>query len=120
VLNTSHNNRLNSHLKPSSAERNEVFLVGKVSQVGLLRYTPSGVPVGEVVIAVKQSHLELTNMGYFDVVLSGELAEQWFSRLKVGLNLEISGQLWSRNFRNRQGVSQKETKILASVLNESR
>ena len=118
MLNTSHNNRLNSRLKPSSTERNEVFLVGKVSQVGSLRYTPSGVPVGEVVIAVKQSHLELTNMGYFDVVLSGELAELWFSRLKVGLNLEVSGQLWSRSFRNRQGVSEKETKVLASVLNE--
>lgn len=119
MLKTNPNNSSSLHLNAPSTERNEVFLSGKVSQVGSLKYTPSGVPVGEVTVAVKQTHLELTNMGYFDVVLSGELAERWFSRLKIGISLEIVGQLWSRTYKNRQGVSLKETKVLASDLNES-
>lgn len=118
MLKTNRNSSSDFRLNTSS-EKNEVFLVGKVSQVGSLRYTPSGVPVGEFVLAVKQSHLELTNMGYFDVVVAGELAERWFTRLKVGAGLDVTGQLWSRTYRNRQGVSQKETKVLASALNES-
>jgi len=86
--------------------------------VGTLRYSPSGIPIGEIALAVKQSHLELTNMGYFDVVLMGDLAQHWFSRLRVGLTLEICGQLWSRAYKNRQGISLKETKVLARSLNE--
>ncbi|MFM8270319.1 MAG: hypothetical protein ACKN9V_09040, partial [Pseudomonadota bacterium] len=67
---------------------------------------------------VKQSHLDTTNMGYFDVVLTGELAEHWFVRLKIGICVEVVGQVWSRTYRNRQSVSVKETKILARALNE--
>lgn len=118
MLNNNHSSSSSIPLNTSSYEKNDVIVAGKVSQVGLLRYSPSGVPLGEMVLAVKQSHLELTNMGYFDVLLTGELAERWFSRLKIGTKLEVGGQLWSRAYKNRQGLSLKETKILARTLNE--
>jgi len=103
----------------SSLGRNQVLLTGKLSRVGPVKYTPSGIPIQEIVVAVQQTHLEKANMGYFEVLLSGALAEQVGSKLKIGKEVEVSGALWSREYRNRQGVQLKETKILANQIGET-
>lgn len=72
----------------------------------------------EVVVAVKQTHLDKTNMGYFELVLSNEVAEKWAPKLKIGKQIEVTGTLWSRTFKNRQGTQIQETKILANQIGE--
>lgn len=93
-----------------------MLLSGKVSRVGRLEYTPSGAPMGELELAVPQAHLEKTEMGYFEIVLLGPLAEHWIPQLKIGYLLEVQGKLWSRKFKNRQGTPVKETKVIANQL----
>lgn len=95
---------------------NQVRLTGKVSKVGPLQYAPSGTPIAELIIAVQQTHLEKTNVGYFEVVLSSELAEKWSRDLKIGMVVDIEGSLWSRTFLNRQGIKISETKVLAKQI----
>ena len=95
-----------------------MVLAGKLSRVGPLKYTPSGIAVQEIVVATQQTHLETVNMGYFEVVLVGDLAEQLGKKLKVAQEIEVKGTLWNRSYKNRQGVQLKETKILANEIGE--
>jgi len=103
---------VSSHL----TEMNQVCLSGKVSRVSPLRYAPAGTPISEFIVAVQQSHLEVTNMGYFEVVLTGDMAEKWSRELKIGMWVDVKGELWSRAFLNRQGTKINETKVLAKEI----
>lgn len=97
---------------------NEIKLKGKVSQQSPLRYTPAGFPVREFILAVQQNFLNSLTVGYFDVVVTGDLAERSEKLIKIGSELNIVGSLWSRQYRNRQGVAMKEVKVVASTVSE--
>lgn len=114
MLNLNRSKRTEIPLNLTETGRNEVLLLGKVSRVGRLQYTPSGAPIGEVELAVPQTHFEKTEVGYFEVVFLGPLAEHWLPRLAIGNFIEVTGKLWSRQFKNRQGTSVKETKVIVS------
>lgn len=98
--------------------KNQVVLAGKVSKVRDLKYTPSGTCVGELVLAVQQAHLEKPSMGYFEIVLTGDLARESLSEMKIGDFIQVSGKLWSRSYKNRQGDLVTETKVLADEVKE--
>lgn len=87
-------------------------LTGKISRVGALRYTPSGVPVSDFTVAVPQQQLDRKSVGHFEAVMFGEVAEQAHRSLKIGKVLQLKGTLWTREFKNRQGIKVSETKII--------
>jgi single-strand DNA-binding protein len=91
-------------------------LTGKVSRAGRLKYTPSGVAVCEFTFAVPQKYFEKESIGYFEVMLVGEDAEERASLLRIGKKLTLTGSLWARTFRNRQGAKVSETKILVELI----
>jgi len=98
------------------AAKNQVVLAGKVSKIHGLKYTPAGICVGELVLAVQQAYLDKASVGYFDVVASGNLAQLKLAQLKIGSVVEVVGKLWCRSYKNRQGVLLNETKIIAEEI----
>lgn len=93
--------------------RNTVSLEGKISHVGHIAYTPTAIPVVELKVAVGQRYFNKDSIGYFEVLVTGDLvdgARQW---LRVGRKVRIEGSLWMRAYRNRQGNKVVETKVLA-------
>lgn len=95
---------------------NWVVLIGKISRLGPLRYTPSGTPIREFTIAVPQRQFEKSSIGYFELQLAGKSAEENIEALRVGATLKVSGCLWARTFSDRQGRRVSETKILVDSL----
>lgn len=97
-------------------QANHVELKGKVSRLGSLKYTPSGVAVWEFTLAVPQTYFEKNSIGYFEVLLHGKYAEEQSSKLRVGQGISAEGNLWSRNYKNRQGLRLTEVKLVNAVV----
>jgi single-strand DNA-binding protein len=91
-------------------------LTGKVTRVGVLKYTPSGVPVADFTLAVSQRQFDRDSIGYFDALLFGDLAEGAHSSLRIGKVLSLTGSLWSRAYRDRKGIKVSETKIIVQSI----
>jgi hypothetical protein len=49
-------------------------------------------------------------------MLSGAVAEDSAAQLRIGKKLSLRGSLWSRSFKNRQGMKVNETKILVDSI----
>lgn len=95
---------------------NQVRLAGKVSRIARLSYTPSGVALAQFTLAAPQRTPQKDAMGYFEIVLMGELAEGLAPTLKIGKTVSVEGTLWHRRYKDRQGNPINETKILASQI----
>jgi single-stranded DNA-binding protein len=91
---------------------NTVRLAGKVSRIGALKYTPSGVAIREGQLAVNQKTLGKESVGYYDLLFFGEIAEREVEAIRVGTSLLVQGSLWSRAYRNRKGVKVTEVKVV--------
>ena len=81
-----------------------------------LKYLPSGHPVLEMIIACKQAQFGKASVGYYEAVLEGKEAEDLALSLKVGDKVRITGSLWARQFRNRQGKQERETRVIAETI----
>ena len=97
---------------------NKVELTGKVSRTNRLKYTPTGTPVLEFTIAVPQALFEKGSVGYFQAQLFGRPAEESAHTMKIGKLVKVTGSLWTRTFKDRNGRQVEETKILASSVQE--
>jgi len=93
---------------------------GKVSRSHGLKYTPTGTAVCEFTVAVPQKYFGKASIGYFEAAIFGDVALELAPKLKIGKKIGLKGSLWTRTFKNRQGVKVSETKILVeSVEGES-
>lgn len=71
-------------------------------------------------MAIPQEYFGKPSVGYFEVLLCGKAAEEEVGQIKIGQTLKLKGSLWSRTYKNRQGVRLSETKILiGSIKGES-
>lgn len=95
---------------------NQVLLVGKISRLGSLKYTPSGTAIRDFTLAVPQRLLEKNSVGYFEAQMTGRPAEERMVGLKVGSALKLTGSLWARTFLDRQGRKVNETKVLVDTM----
>lgn len=93
-------------------------LAGKVSRVEPLKYLPSGVPVCTFTLAASQKYMGKASVGYFEMLLTGEEAEFISPKLKVGKRGKITGQLWTRQYRDRQQRLVRETLVLVKTFEE--
>ena len=98
---------------------NSVRLAGKVSRVKPVQYTPAGDALCEFTLAVPQTYLNRESIGYFEVMVVGELAEGLQLRMKIGKAVQVEGKLWMRAFKNRQGNRVTDTKIFVEKIEES-
>jgi single-strand DNA-binding protein len=93
---------------------NRVLLKGKVSRVGKLKYTPSGIASLRFTLAVAQQLLDKESVGYIETLLFDKLAETGAQGLKIGKTISLDGHLWVRVFRNPQGIKMSETRVIVS------
>lgn len=91
---------------------NQVHLAGKISRVGSLQYSPSGMAILEFTMAVPGRAYGRESVGYYEVVLTGKEAEDSQHSLKIGLTVSIEGSLHHRVYRNRNGIKVNEIKVI--------
>lgn len=95
---------------------NTVVLIGRLVREPELRYTPSGVAVGNMTIAVDRS---FTNQqgereaDFIDVVLWRRLAETCASHLGKGRLVAVEGRLQVRSFENQEGQRRRVAEVVA-------
>ncbi|MBI1861952.1 MAG: single-stranded DNA-binding protein [Deltaproteobacteria bacterium] len=94
---------------------NEVVLIGKVSRVGPIEYTPSGIPTLELGLAARQNLFGREDFGYFEVIATGDNVAT-ASKMRVGTAVSLTGSLWQRCYRNRKGQQVSETKVVLNSL----
>ena len=76
---------------------NRVQLAGKISRVGQLQYSPSGLALLEFTLAVGQEAYSKESVGYYEVVVSDRLAEDLKGQLKIGMTVNIQTRLQDLN-----------------------
>lgn len=81
-----------------------------------LKYLPSGIPILEFTVAVKQAQFGKESVGYFEAVLEGNQAEDYSQTFKVGDGVRVTGALWMRQYRSRQGSLLKEIRVVVSQI----
>ena len=91
---------------------NKVHLAGKISRVGLLKYSPSGLALLEFTLAVGQEAYSKTSMGYYQVVVSDRHAEDLKEKLKIGMHVSIEGRLYQRAYTSSSGNKVDEVKVI--------
>jgi len=63
---------------------NSVTLRGKVNRVERVKYTPVGTAICEFSLAVSQRYFDDESVGYFDILLLGQNAEQSSESVRIG------------------------------------
>jgi len=73
----------------------------------------------EITLAVPQAYLEKKTMGYFSLLCEGKMAESVSDKkLKIGQKISVRGSLWTRQYKNRQGMKVTEFHIVPSEIEE--
>lgn len=99
---------------------NHITLIGRVEKAPELRYTPNGVPLINMRIAVTRppregsSGNEVTD--YFNVVAWRKLAEQAAESLKKGSLVSVEGRLLTRTHETPDGQRRKVVEVEAQAL----
>ena len=98
---------------------NKAFLIGNLARDPELRYTPSGIPVCRLVVAVnrpkskaKQEADEKGEVDFIPVVAWRRLAEICGEYLKKGRSVAIEGRLQVRSYE-KGGVQRTAAEIVA-------
>lgn len=91
---------------------NKVHLAGKISRVGQLAYSPSGLALLEFTLAVSQEAYSKSSIGYYQVVISDSQAEDLKGKLKIGMNVTVEGRLYQRAYTNKSGNRVEEIKVI--------
>jgi len=101
------------------ADLNRVFLIGNLTRDPELRYTPSGVAVGNLRIAAntrfraKDSTELKRETCFINVVAWGNLAEVCNQYLQKGRSIFVEGRLQSRSWQDQNGNNRSTIEIRA-------
>jgi single-strand DNA-binding protein len=91
---------------------NKVQLAGKISRVGQLKYSPSGMALLEFTLAVEQEAYSKKNIGYYQIVVSDRQAEDLKGQLKIGKSVSVEGHLHQRSYTSQSGTRVEEIKVI--------
>lgn len=95
---------------------NNIVLIGRLTRDPELRYTPSGVAVTKIALAVdrgftnKQGEKETD---FIDVVVWQKLAENCASYLDKGRLVAVEGRLQIRSYEDKEGIRRKAAEVVA-------
>lgn len=98
---------------------NKVILIGRVAADPELRYTPSGKPVVNFVIAVnrpKFGEAQQSNADFINIVAWQKLAEICANYLTKGKLIMIDGALHTRTYETKDGQKRKAYEVLANTM----
>ncbi len=97
---------------------NKVFLLGNLTRVPELRYTPSGTAVADLRLAVNRNY---TTQGgekredtcFLTVVVWGKQAESCREYLDKGSPILVEGRLQTRDWESKDGQKRTVTEVVA-------
>lgn len=100
------------------ADLNRVFLMGNLTRDPELRYTPSGMAVCNLGLAVNREFTDKQNQKqkettFLTVVVWGKSGEACGSFLKKGRPVLVEGRLQSRSWEGKDGQKNKTIEIVA-------
>lgn len=95
---------------------NTVVLIGRLVRDPELRYTPAGVAVGSLTLAVDRPFVNQQGereTDFIDVVLWRRLAETCANHLTKGRLIAVEGRLQVRSFETQDGQRRRVTEVVA-------
>ncbi|HAP93044.1 MAG TPA: single-stranded DNA-binding protein [Desulfotomaculum sp.] len=95
---------------------NKVILIGRLARDPELRYTPSGVAVAKLVVAVDRAFTNRQGereADFVDVVVWQKLAETCTNYLGKGRLVAVEGRLQIRSYDDKQGVRRRVAEVVA-------
>jgi single-strand DNA-binding protein len=100
------------------ASLNKVFLLGNLTRVPELRYTPSGTAVADLRLAVNRNYTTQTGEKrdetcFLTVVVWGKQAESCREYLDKGSPILVEGRLQTRDWETKEGQKRSVTEVVA-------
>lgn len=98
---------------------NTVILIGRLVRDPELRYTPSGVAVGSLTVAVDRPFTNQQGQreaDFIDVVLWRRLAETCANHLGKGRLVAVEGRLQVRSFETQDGQRRRVAEVVARTV----
>ncbi len=100
------------------ANLNKTLIIGNVGKPVELRYTPSGMAVGNFTVAVnsfytKSDGEKQQDTEWFNVVVWGKLAEVCNQYLTKGKQVFVEGQMKTRSWDDKEGTKHYKTELHA-------
>jgi single-strand DNA-binding protein len=100
------------------ASLNKVFLIGNLTRVPELRYTPGGTAVADLRLAVNnnyttQSGEKREDTCFLTVVVWGKQAESCREYLDKGSPILVEGRLQTRDWETKDGQKRSVTEVVA-------
>ena len=100
------------------ADVNRVIEIGHLTRDEELKYTPGGMAIGNVSIAVnrrvKKGQEWVDESNYFDVVIFGKQAESLQRFLTKGKQIAVDGFLKQDRWKDQNGVNRSRISIVAN------
>ena len=100
------------------ASLNKVFLIGNLTRAPELRYTPSGMAVADLRLAVNrryqtQSGEKREDTCFLSVVVWGKQAESCSEYLDKGSPIMVEGRLQTRDWETKDGQKRNVVEVVA-------
>ncbi len=95
---------------------NSVVLIGNLTRDPELRYTPSGLPVATLRLAVNRNFANqqgVVETDYFNVIVWRNQAEKCAEYLSKGRQVAVTGRLQSRSWEGSDGQKRSTVEIVA-------
>ncbi|MCK4777020.1 MAG: single-stranded DNA-binding protein [Actinomycetia bacterium] len=94
---------------------NKVILIGRLTKDPELKYTPDGIPVATLRIAVNrlQNRDGVREADFFNIVVWRKLAEICSEYLKKGKLIGVDGRLRMRNWTTNEGQQRSTIEVVA-------
>ncbi len=95
---------------------NKVILIGRLTRDPELRFTPSGVAVSTVTLAVDRrisSSGQEKSTDFIQVVIWGKQAESTANYIAKGCKFGVCGRIQTRNYDDRDGNKRYVTEVVA-------
>lgn len=100
------------------ADVNRVIEIGHLTRDEELKYTPGGMAIGNISIAVnrrvKKGQEWVDESNYFDVVIFGKQAESLQRFLTKGKQIAVDGFLKQDRWQDQNGANKSAVKIVAN------
>lgn len=95
---------------------NKVILIGRLTKDPELRFTPSGVAVSTVVLAVDRkifSKDQDKSTDFIQVIIWGKQAESTANYISKGCKFGVCGRIQTRNYNDKDGNKKYITEVVA-------
>lgn len=94
----------------------KITVIGNATNDVELRYTQSGIPVGNVTVAENWKRGEQEGVNFHRVTIWREMAEHAAATIRKGLRVIVVGRLDQRDFETREGEKRSTWEITADAI----